>query len=279
MRNQGVHVLVEKPMAASSDGIRQMVEAAHTAGVILSTPYVWRYHPVARQMKRFVEDGILGRVVSCEGRCAAGRLHRYIQGCAGWMMEKAMSGGGAMHNLGVHWIDFYRWLLEDEVVEVIGKNVKMNSEFDVEDSSFGLLTFSRGSVVALDISYMVPDSYPNGRDLYLAVRGTSGVLSWSPGFEGVNEELFVCSDAAQFASSPRRHLKFEIDPQPGYSGILGLQFLRDLTQAIRAGSEPLISGEDGLRALEVVEALYESAESGRSVRLPIHRLQKAEARK
>src|SRR5450759_2942989 len=184
---RGVHILAEKPMAADSASLAKMIQAAAKAGVLLSSPYVWRYHPVSRAMKQYVDSGILGRVVGCEGRCAAGRLHRYIEGNAAWMLQRSASGGGPMYNLGVHWIDLYRWLLNDEVVEVLGKNVKVNEQYDIEDNSFAILTFSRGAVVALDISYTVPDSFPNGRDLYLSMRGTAGVLSWSPSFEGLRE--------------------------------------------------------------------------------------------
>ena len=138
----GIHLIVEKPMATSAEGVRRMVAAADKAGVLLSTAYVWRYHPVAHKMKRLVQSGVLGQPVGGEGRCAAGRLNRYIEGNASWMLERALSGGGPMFNLGVHWIDLYRWMLEDEVVEVYGKNVKINEEYDIEDNSFALLTFS-----------------------------------------------------------------------------------------------------------------------------------------
>jgi predicted dehydrogenase len=262
---RGIHVLVEKPMAATSDGVSRMIEAARNAGVLLTTPYVWRYHPVARQMKRFIEDGVLGRVVGCEGRCAAGRLHRYIDGHAGWMLERALSGGGPMHNLGVHWIDLYRWLLADEPVEVFARNVKINQQYDIEDNSFALVTFSRGAVVALDISYTIPDAFPYGRDLYLGLRGVSGALSWSPSFEGIKERLFVCSDAGDFADSPRRHIDFELQSHPGYTGILAVRYLSGVANAIRIRGRAPITGEDGLRALETVEAIYESARSGRAV--------------
>jgi predicted dehydrogenase len=262
-----IHVLAEKPMASGSDGLRRMMAATTSAGVVLSAPYVWRYHPVARAMKEYVEAGVLGRIVGGEGRCAAGRLHRYIDGNAAWMLNREMSGGGPMYNLGVHWIDLYRWMLGDEVVEVVGRNVKVNQEYDIEDNSFALLTFSRGTVVALDISYTVPDSFPAGRDLFLALRGTGGVLSWSPSFEGIRENLFVCSDMPGFAPATRRHVDFELDPQPGYAGPLTLPFLKELAQAIREGKPPAITAEDGLRALEVVEAIYESAGTGRVVSL------------
>jgi predicted dehydrogenase len=264
---RGIHLIVEKPMAASAEGVARMKAAAEKAGVLLTTPYVWRYHPVALQMKRLLDEGVLGRVVGCDGRCAAGRLGRYIQGNAEWMLTRALSGGGPMFNLGVHWIDLYRWFLQDEVVEVIGKNVKVNVEYDIEDNSFAILTFSRGTVVTLDISYTVPDSYPYGRDLSLGLRGTQGVLMWRPSFEGVRETLFLCSDAGEYASAPRRELDFELPTVPGYTGILGLQFLRDVAGNIRSHTPPAITAEDGLRALQVVEAVYRSAETGNVVRL------------
>lgn len=263
---RGVHVLVEKPMAASAEGVRRMIDAARSAGVILSTPYVWRYNPVALRMKELIGQGITGRIVGCEGRCAAGRLSRYPEAHAGWMLEKARSGGGPMFNLGVHWIDLYRWLLADEVIEVIGKNIHVNSRYDIEDNSFALLTFSRGAVLALDISYSVPDSYPFGRDLYLALRGAEGVLAWSPSFEGVKERLFVCSDSGNFSDAAHQHVDIDLPPCAGYAGVMGYEFLCSFVESIRAGQPPAITGRDGLKALEVVEAIYQSAESGRSVR-------------
>ena len=261
------HVVVEKPMASSTAGVRRMIAAAEKAGVILSTPYVWRYHPVVQEMKRLIEEGVTGRIVGCEGRCAAGRLSRYIEGNAGWMLEKARSGGGPMLNLGVHWIDVYRWILADEVVEAMGKTVRVNQQYDIEDNSFALLTFSRGTVIALDISYTVPDSYPFGRDLYLALRGAKGVLSWSPSFEGSKEHLFVCSDSGEYSTAARQRLDFHLPPQPGYGGVMGLRFLSDLVESIRTDKPPAITGQDGLKALEVVEAIYRSAESGQSVKV------------
>jgi predicted dehydrogenase len=264
---RAVHVLVEKPMAASAEGARRMIAAADEAHVILSTPYVWRYHPVCRQMKTLTQQGVIGRIVGCEGRCAAGRISRYTEAHAGWMLEKARSGGGAMCNLGVHWIDLYRWLLADEVVEVIGKNAYFNEEYDIEDNSFAILTFSRGTVLALDISYSVPESYPSGRDLYLALRGTTGLLSWSPSFEGAKERLFVYSDAGEYSQASHQHLDFDLPQQPGYAGVMGYEFLCDLVESIRTGTPPVINGQDGLKALETVEAIYQSAQRGQSVSL------------
>lgn len=256
---KGVHLMVEKPMAASAAGAQQIVDAAGAGGVKLTTGYCWRFHPVAHEFKRLVQAGAVGQVVGAEGRCAAGRLHRYIQGHAAWMLQRARSGGGPMYNLGVHWIDLFRWLLADEVVEVSGRNVKVNTEYDIEDNSFAHLRFSRGTIASLDISYTVPDSFPYGRDLYVAVRGTQGALMWAPAYEGEKDVLEVCSDAPAFSAAPRRSEVFELEPVKGYSGCMGKEYVRSFAEAILTDGTPQVTGEDGVAALKVVEAVYRSA--------------------
>jgi predicted dehydrogenase len=255
---KGIHLMVEKPMAASAQGARSIVESARSGGVLLTTGYVWRMHPVAREMRKLIEDGAIGQIVGAEGRCAAGRLQRYIDGHSPWILQKARSGGGPMYNLGVHWIDLFRWLLGDEVSEVSGRNVKINTQFDVEDNSFAHLKFKQGAIAALDISYTVPDAFPYGRDLYVSIRGTKGVLSWAPAYEGQKDELFICSDQAIFRGIPRVTRTYELQPTPGYSGYMGKAYVEGFLDAVRGKdkSKITITGEDGVAALEVVEAVY-----------------------
>ncbi len=259
----GAHLMVEKPMAADAGGAARIVRAAQRYGVQLTTGYCWRLHPAAIEFKRLVQSNAIGRMIGAEGRCAAGRLQRYIEGHSPWMLQRARSGGGPMFNLGVHWIDLFRWILEENVVEVSGCNVHVNRRYDIEDNSMALLRFSGGAVVTLNISYTVPDAFPHGRDLYLAVRGTLGCLSWAPAYEGERDEIFLCSDHPDYRASPRRHLGFELPPVRGYSGIMGWNYVTDFIAAIRNGSPPAIRGEDGVAALRVVEAIYRSAQSRR----------------
>lgn len=253
---KGLHLLVEKPMAASAEGAQRIVDAANTHNVKLTTGYCWRLHPVVAEIQRLLATGILGDPVGAEGRCAAGRLNRYIDGHSPWMLQKSLSGGGPMYNLGVHWIDLFRCLLGDDVAEVSGSNVKINQDYDIEDNSFAHLRFKSGAVAALDISYTVPDAFPHGRDLYLSIRGTQGVLSWAPAYEGEKDILHVVSDHPDFSGSPRREMSFELETVSGYSGIMGKAFLERFANAIIEGSEVPISGEDGVAALKVVEAIY-----------------------
>jgi len=264
----GVHVVVEKPMAATADGVRRMISAAGAAGVQLTTPYCWRCHPAARQIRDLVSTGALGKVVALEGRCAAGSPLRYrTGGISPWILDRKLAGGGAMHNLGVHWIDLFRWLLEDEVESVTGMVSHEQHGLDVEDAGLALLRFGRGAVASLDISYSVPEGYPAGRDLYIGLRGTEGALSWSPAWGGTADEIMVCSGLAEHRDAPLRHLQIASQQATGYAGICGLAYVRQAIADLAAGQPPAITGMDGLRALEVVEAVYAAASSGRQVQV------------
>lgn len=257
---QGVHLMVEKPMANTAAGAKKIVDAARKYKVQATTGYCWRLHPAAREFKNLIQSGIVGDIVGAEGRCAAGRLTRYIDGGSPWMLDPKKSGGGPIFNLGVHWIDLFRYMLEDEVAEASGRNVKVNKNYGIEDNSFAHLRFRKGAVLALDISYTVPDSFPHGRDLYVAVRGTRGAISWAPAYEGAQDVLFVCSDDPRYAGSPRRDIAFDLEPTAGYSGFMGLEYVRAFVRAVRTGTTPPITGEDGHAALKVVEAIYKAAD-------------------
>lgn len=264
---KGIHLMVEKPVSADVKGAKRIDAAAKKHGVSLTTGYCWRMHPVASEFKRLVESGVVGKVIGAEGRCAAGRVQRYIDGNSAWMLQRERSGGGPIYNLGVHWIDLFRWILNDEVIEASGQNVQVNTKYDIEDNSYAHLRFSKGTILALDISYTVPDAYPNSRDLYLAVRGTKGVLSWAPAFEGEKDVLNVCSDAPAYAGSPLRSQEFELAPVPGYGGYMGYEYIQGFADAILKGDNPAITGEDAVAALKVVEAVYKSATEKRWVKV------------
>jgi predicted dehydrogenase len=119
----------------------------------------------------------------------------------------------------------------------------------------------------LDISYTVPDSYPFGRDLYLAIRGTQGCVEFSPAFEGTRQTLFVCSNHADFGGAPRKTIDFELDDVPGYCGWLGLEYVKEIADDVRNRRQPQIGADDAVKALEVVEAIYQSSNTGEAVSL------------
>ena len=140
----GKHVIVEKPCAADLAGARRIAEIARQhPGVRISAPYCWRTHPVSTELRRAADAGWLGKITAMEGRLNAGGAHRYVRDNAVWMLQAA-EGGGPMWNLGVHWIDYFRWLTGREVVRVAGAVSGPIGEpsRDIEDNAQALLTTS-----------------------------------------------------------------------------------------------------------------------------------------
>jgi UDP-N-acetyl-2-amino-2-deoxyglucuronate dehydrogenase len=273
--DRGIHLLMEKPIARTVDEVRLVAEAVKRNNVKITTGYCWRYHPVVKAMKDCIEQGLIGSIVTAEARLAAGKVDRYIKGNSKWMLEKAKSGGGPMYNLGVHWIDLLCYLLKDNVEEVCAVNTKTSDTYDIEDSSIAMLKFGKGAVAVLSTSYIVPDCFPNGRDLYIGIKGTQGVLSYSPKYEGEQgsssagqtDILELYSDSEKSSGSSARKFVFDLDKVSGYSGYMGKAYLDDFVNSIIEDREPFITVNQAIDVLRVVDAIYKSDQMGSWVKV------------
>ena len=92
-------------------------------------------------------------------------------------------------------------------------------------------------------------------------------MSFAPAFEGTRQTLFVCSNDPRFGGALRKTIQFELENTPGYSGSLGLEYVADIAADVLNKRQPLIGGHDAIKALEVVEAIYQSANTGSVVEL------------
>lgn len=271
----GIHLMVEKPLTATSREAREVSKAIAANHVKLTTGYCWRYHPVIKKMKECIDGGFIGDVVSVEARLAAGKVERYIEGNSAWMLVKAKSGGGPLYNLGVHWIDTLCYLLDDKIRRVCAINTKSSDQYDIEDNSISMLQFHSGPTGVLSTSYIVPDCFPSGRDLYLGIKGTKGVLSFAPGYEGEKgsggtnqtDVLELYSDSEKVAGASARRFSFTLDNVQGYSGYMGKAYVEDFVEAIINDSQPLITIQQAIDVLDVVEAIYKSDEVGAWVKI------------
>lgn len=264
--DKGIHLMVEKPIARTVDEVRVVAEAVKRNRVKITTGYAWRFHPVVKVMKDCIEQGLIGSVVTVEARLAAGRVDRYIKGNSKWMLEKAKSGGGPMYNLGVHWIDLLCYLLKDNIEQVCAVNTKTSDSYDIEDTSVAILKFGKGAVGMLSTSYIVPDCFPNGRDLYIGIKGTKGVLSYAPRYEGEQgsssagqtDILELYSDSEKLSGSSARKFVFDLDRFSGYSGYMGKAYVDDFVESIIEDREPFITISQAMDTLNVVDAIYKS---------------------
>ncbi len=243
----GKAVLCEKPLAITTEDARAMVRACDAAGVALWTAFPCRYHPSAQAVKarmRPADTGGMGEIWGVRGtnrgRCPGG-----------WFVNKALSGGGAVMDHTVHITDLLRWLLGVEVSEVYAaaSNRMFNSDFD--DTGLVSLTFENGVFATIDCSWSRPKSYPTWGDVTLEIVGEGGVLS----LDMFGQDMTVYQDEGPRVS------------WANWGSDMDLGLVKAFVEAVEAGAPPAVSGLDGLRATEVVEAAYRSVETGQPVRI------------
>jgi len=243
----GAHVLCEKPLAPGAADARAIVDACAAADVLLMTAFPMRFSAPVRAVEAAIRDGEIGPVRAIAG-VNQGQLpsrHR------AWFADAQLAGGGALMDHVVHLADLYRWMLGKEIVEVFAftNRILHADRAEVETGGLLLLTLSDGTFASIDCSWSRPDSYPTWGGLGMEIVGDRGVLELDPFRQRFALHGNPGSSWTFWGSDPDRAM------------------LRAFVDAVREGREPPISGLDGLRAVEVVEAAYRSAASGEPVRI------------
>jgi predicted dehydrogenase len=246
-----VHVLCEKPLATSVEDARAMVTACDAAGVRLMTAFPMRFSPVLGQLASAARSGALGELVCLEGVNTGEMpdLH------AGWFADRVLAGGGALMDHVVHLADAYRWLLGAEVNEVyaVANRILQDHHAAVETGGLLSLRFDNGVFATIDCSWSKPRGYPTWGGLTIEAVGTDGVIS----VDAFRQHL-VIHGGAQVG-----------ERWPFWGSDANVAMLGEFVQAVREDREPNVTGVDGLRAQEVVDAAYRSIESGEPV--PVER--------
>ncbi len=245
----GVDVLCDKPLAVTVADAEAMVAACDRAGVRLMTAFPMRFSPVIRSLEAAVRSGALGSVVCLEGVNSS----RMPDTLAPWFVDPARSGGGALMDHVVHLADLYRWILQDEVVEVYAvANRILRERFDrVETGGLVMLRFARGAFATIDCSWSKPRSYPTWGGLAIDAIGTAGTLR----VDAFRQRLAIYGGTGFGVAWP----SWGPDEDQGT--------LDEFVAVVAEGRAPAVSGVDGLRAVEIVAAAYRSIETGAPVRL------------
>ncbi len=235
----GKHILCEKPLASTVEGAVNMVRACRGANVNLMTAFPCRFHPAAARAHDAVSQGRVGRVLAVSAT-------NHGQNPGGWFVNPDLSGGGAIMDHTVHVVDLLRWMTGQEVREVYAEAVSFNDALPCEDG--GLLSLRFGDFIAtLDTSWSRPPSAPVWGDVTMEIIGSDGVLSL---------DLFAQEHVVIRERESRIRNENWGDDMDG--GLVDA-----FIESVSSGDEPAVTGLDGLRAVEVVEAAYRSVKSGR----------------
>jgi len=239
----GKHILCEKPIATTVEDGQAMIDICAKAGVKLMVAFPCRYVPQMARAKEIVQQGKLGEIFAVKTT-----NHGSMPG--GWFTRPELSGGGAVLDHTVHVIDLLRWMTGLEVSRVYAEMDTRLHDLPCED--VGLLTFTLGEKIfgTLDTSWSRPSSYSIWGDVTLRFVGSQGILE----VDGFPQALHIYDNAAE-----KQHEALSGGDNAD------AELIKDFLAAIREDRSPSVSGEDGLRALEVALAAYRSAEKCESV--------------
>lgn len=240
----GVHILCEKPLAIAADDAAAMVAACKRAGVLLMTAFPMRFSAPLAAAERSLTDGAFGALTSCvatnQGQLP--KRHRV------WFVDPMLAGGGAVTDHTVHLVDVMRWFTRSEVESVyaVGNRIAYADEAVVETGGLVSLRFANGVDVSIDCSWSRPLNYPSWGGLTMRLVTDRGA---------VDLDAFVQNSTVY--GLPDQHTRWD------YWGSDANQAMIDeFIAAVIEQRTPAVTGEDGLRAVEVVEAAYRSIASG-----------------
>lgn len=238
----GSHILMEKPLAHTLEDAHAILEACHEHHVKLSVSFVHRFRAEFQKAYQLIKAGDIGHPSLVVDRfCFPGDKR-----VPAWVWQKPLSGGGILMYSGIHAIDRLRWLLNSEVSELFARTVTHSHHADVEDGLLATLIFANGSVASLIENQ--PSYAVSSRVWDVEIYGSLARLHIQSG-----NFLDFDSDAKGYRYEVRRNDHF-------------LAQASEFVAAVQEQREPWITGHDGLRALEVALAIYQSAESGKPIK-------------
>jgi predicted dehydrogenase len=267
----GKHVVVEKPLDVSMAAAAQVAKAQRLSGCTVTVISQHRFDPSSRLVRDSIRGGLLGGITSAVASVAWWRGQDYYDS-GNWRGTRALDGGGAVINQGIHTIDLLLWLLGDAAEVFAWAECLAHESIEVEDTAVATIRFASGALGAV---HATTAAYP-GLTARLQVHGTSG----SAVIDGDRLAYFhidpreASTRADAVSAEAGRLIAAQTGPAAGadpaaLSGAHTEQY-RDFLDAVAQGRPPAVTVGDAARTLVVVHAIYASARSGRPVRIPVN---------
>lgn len=244
----GVDILCEKPLATDLEAARHLVETCDRAGVNLAMNMPLPFAEPARHARAAFRDGAIGDLALATGTNRAKLRNRHV---TGWSADPEHAGGGAVIDHTVHIVDLVRWITGREIGTIHAELATMHEGVQVEDVNVLSMELDDGTPFTLDGSWDRPERWDYWGDATLNLVGTAGELHIDC-FDYTLRQTRDTGDAPGIESIY-------------WGGSPNEALLDDFVEAVRSGTQPEITGQDGFREAAVCLAAYESAERGEPV--------------
>ncbi len=268
---RGLHVLVEKPLDTTAVGCREIMDAARRKGVLLQVDFHKRYDPEHRAVERAIRQGRMGQVLY-----GYAWMEDRIEVPVDWFPQWAGSSSPAWF-LGVHFYDLVRWMIKSDPVEVYarGRKEKLAKELGIDAYDFvsAHVTFENGAQFGFQTSWILPRGFEAVVNQGVRLVGTEGLWEVDSQSRG-SQSCLQDAGMQTWNSSANREYEdsqgrvrlggYVIESIEDFAGNAAYLKSRGNLDDI-AGRYP--SGEDGLQATRIAEAVHESISMGAVVRL------------
>ncbi len=248
-----IPVLVEKPMAMNAAEAEAMMETGQKNNTVLMVAHCWRFDEEALWLREQVETGILGAILRTKGYGVHSNW-----GPDGWFKQKALAGGGALVDMGIHALDTARFLLGDPEPESVFAKIGTNYiEADVDDTGVVIVTWKNGAVSYLEAGWWQP--HMDGPEAATQLYGQKGFGSLFPTLlEIPNAEEMRVDITDPGYSFPRE----DHAPQVMYDHQMSY-FL----DCVKSGKTPVPGALEGWTNMRILDAAYRSAKEGKVIEL------------
>ncbi|PKM63187.1 MAG: oxidoreductase [Firmicutes bacterium HGW-Firmicutes-21] len=249
------HIIVEKPMAITKEQLDSIEQACEENGIILSSISQNRFSRGVRMTKKAVEDGMLGRIVCADIYMKYNRTQEYYDS-GSWRGTKRIDGGGALMNQGIHGVDLLQYIA-GPIKSVYAVSKTLVRKIEVEDTLSAVVDFESGATGVIQATTSVFPGYPrrleiNGDKGSIALEETS-IVRWD--IDNSKYEDIVLQPAMSSSASTPTAISTD-----GHT-----RQILDVIRAIKTKTKPLIDVNEGRKSVDIILAIYKSAEEKRTI--------------
>lgn len=257
----GCNVIIEKPIALSIEDADRIILAGKKQGVVVCANHQNRFNKSVQYIRKALEAGRFGRLYHGAAHVRWNRGKGYYDQ-AQWRGTWAQDGGCLMNQC-IHNIDLLRWMMGDEVEEVMAYTDQLCHPYlEAEDLGMALIKFKNGSYGLIEGTTNV---YPRNLEETLYIFGERGTVKAGGTSDNIIEE-WAFEDKLD---DPETVKTTYGENPPNVYGFGHTPLYADVIDSIQTGRRPYIDGEAGKRALELILAIYKSAAEHRPIRLPL----------
>ncbi len=259
---KGVHVIVEKPLAMTSSDAQKLISFCEKKGVKLFVVLQNRYNRTNALLKDCIANGRFGKIHLIHVNLLWSRGIDYYTEDQGWRSKKDMAGG-VFTNQAIHYIDMLQWLVDSSPTTAYAQMANDALPVEVEQYGAGIITFENGVIASLALSSV---AFPDDLEGSITISGEKGIVR----IDGKSMNKISIWRFSDPIKEDQEIQKTETSPLTVY-GYGHFEFYRRVGEYLSSGKSDnkLIDGKEGLKSVELLEALYLSDMQNEQIELSI----------